>query len=196
VAARIVARHDPRDSERLLDLTDRLLVAGRGDEALRICRGIEKCPAPDVAEGHVPGSVLTNGNFAMAPTGHGFDWHVSAPVGMRFRWDTGSLTWIPDGSEPEEYALLEQWIVVGARRYRLHFEYAAPGIGLRWAMSPWGAEQSSPALAASSAWRQAEWNFRAPQKRLARLRFVYRREAGSTRLRGDVRVRNVKLECL
>jgi hypothetical protein len=203
VAAKIAARHDAWDSERLLDFTDRLLSAGRADGALAMCRAIKNCPAPDVAPGGAIGNGLTNGYFATAPAGHGFDWRLAAPVSVRVQWKTGWLAWTPGGSEPDVYTLLEQWIVLTPRRYRLRFEYQTPGTGLRWVLAPTGAageeapgEQSSPPLAAAAAWRQAEWNFRAPQKSLARLRFIYRREDGSVRLRGYVGIRNVNLEPL
>jgi tetratricopeptide (TPR) repeat protein len=193
VAWRILAHRDPLDAARLLGLADRLLAAGRGDGALALCRKIINCPAPDPAAGRV----LTNGNLEFVPTGHGFDWRVTVPRTVGVRWESGRLVFQPSGSEPDEYALLEQSILMGPRRYRLRFEYRTPGTGLRWVTSQKGlAEQSSPTYAAAEIWRKAEWSFAAQRAGLARLRLVYRREPGSTRIAGDAGVRHLSLEIL
>ncbi len=194
LAWRIEAHQDPGDAARLLDLVDRLLAAGRGDAALALCtrmrsRPIKDCPAPD------PGSasVLTNGNLAIAASGHGFDWRLPASPGVRVEWHSGQLEFRLPASGPASYVLLEQPVRLSPRRYRLRFAYRIEGAALTWVADQAGlGEQTSPPYTGAShegesarQWSQAEWRFAASRTGLARLRLVCR-QPGAARLTGAV----------
>lgn len=193
VALKILARADGKDSGRLRGFTDRLLGAGRGDPALSLCRRIKNCPAPDLA---AP-SILVNGGLDAQPSGHGFDWQILPSPGVRAEWKSGQLGLIFSGSEPDEVALVEQWVMLPGRRWRLEFEYQAPRMGLRWGLSQADyPQQTGPALTPSESWVPGRWNITARNTGLARLRLLYRREPGSRRITGRAAVRRIRLEAL
>jgi len=196
IAWKLEAHHDPLDAARLLDFVDRQLAAERGEAALALCRKIANCPVP--ASGAV--STLVNGNFQLAPAGHGFDWRVKAPPTVGIEWQSGRMGFRLSSSDPDQYTLLEQPVLVVPRRYCLHFEYRIPGAGLRWVADQDAASgQISPAYAGAEDrrdWRKAEWFFTPARAGLARLRLIYRREPGSLSATGDASVRNLSLEIL
>jgi hypothetical protein len=145
------------------------------------------------------GVVLTNGDFATSPSGAGFDWRITAPAGLLTHWNPSTLKFSFSGSEPEDCELLEQWAPLAVRRYRLSFEFQTAGMpaasGLRWAITPReGAGQEGPGLAAAQTWQERRWSFAPAQAGLARVRFVYRREPGTTRATGSIELRHVRLE--
>lgn len=196
IAWKLEAHHDPLDAERLLGFVDRLLAAERGAEALALCRKIANCPVPAAGAA----SALANGNFQFAPAGHGFDWRVKAPPTVGPEWQSGRMGFRLSGSEPDQYSLLEQPVLVVPRRYCLRFEFRIPGAGLRWVADQDAASgQISPAYAGAEdrrEWRKAEWFFTPARAGLARLRLIYRREPGSLPATGRAGVRNLSLEIL
>ena len=143
--------------------------------------------------------MLTNGDFATSPSGAAFDWRLTAPPGLLAQWNPTTLRFSFTGSEPEDYELLEQWAPLAVRRYRLSFEYQTAGTpastGLRWAITPReGRGYDGPGLASAPTWQERRWSFAPRQAGLARVRFVYRREPGTTRAQGSIELRHVRLE--
>jgi hypothetical protein len=195
VARLMLARPSPENTKRLTDFTDRLIARGRETAALEIWNGLGKF----AKVGPPPGVVLTNGDFATSPSGAGFDWRLMAPPGLVARWNPSTLSFSFSGSAPEDCALLEQWIPLALRRYRLGFEYQTaampPATGLRWAITPRDrAAYQSPGLASAPTWQERRWSFAPEQAGLARVRFLYRREPGTTRNDGRIELRHVRLE--
>ena len=195
VARLLLARPGPENTARLTDFTDRLIAAGREAQALEIWNGLGRSAILDPAHG----AALTNGDFATAPSGAGFDWRLTAPPGVLTRWDPSTLRFSFSGSEPEDCALLEQWAPLAVRRYRLGFEYQTAGMpqptGLRWAITPRdGAGYRSQGFDSAPTWQEGRWSFASGQAGLARVRLLYRREPGTTRAEGRLELRRVRLE--
>ena len=191
----MLARPGPDNTARLTDYAGRLIAAGRETPALEIWNGLGKFAILDPAHG----AALTNGDFATAPSGAGFDWRITAPAGVMGHWIPSTLRFSFSGSEPEVCPLLEQWAPLAVRRYRLSFEYRTAGLppatGLRWAIAPRdGAGYESPGLASAPTWRERRWRFAPEQAGLARVRLVYRREPGATRAEGSLELRHLRLE--
>jgi tetratricopeptide (TPR) repeat protein len=195
VARLMLARPSPENTKHLTDFTERLIAAGRETAAIEIWNGLEtfaKVGSPN-------GVVLTNGDFVTSPSGAGFDWRLTAPPSVVARWNPSTLGFSFSGSEPEDCALLEQWIPLAARRYGLSFEYQTtampPATGLRWALTPRdGASYQSPGLTSAPTWQERRWSFAPEQAGLARVRFLYGREPGTTRSDGRIELRHVRLE--
>lgn len=195
VARSMLARPGPENTARLTDFADRLIAAGRETPALEIWNGLGKFAILDPAHG----AVLTNGGFATAPSGAGFDWRITAPPGLPGRWNPSRMSFSFSGSEPEDCALLEQWAPLAVRRYRLGFEYQTAGMpqptGLRWAITPRdGAGYRSQGFDSAPTWQEGRWSFASGQAGLARVRLLYRREPGTTRAEGRLELRHVGLE--
>src|SRR5579864_707234 len=123
VARLMLARPSPENTARLTDFTERLIAAGRETPALEIWKGLGKFANLDPARG----AVLTNGDFAAAPSGAGFDWRLIAHAGLLGRWNPSRMGFSFSGSEEEDCALLEQWAPLAVRLYRLSFEYQTAG---------------------------------------------------------------------
>jgi len=195
VARLMLARPSPENTARLTDFTGRLIAAGWETPALEIWNRLGKFTILDPTHGRV----LTNGDFATSPSGAGFDWRLTAPPGLPAQWKPSTLRFSFTGSEPEDYELLEQWAPLAARRYRLSFEYQTAGTpastGLRWTITPReGRGYDSPGLASSPTWQERHWSFAPRQAGLLRVRFVYRREPGTTQSAGSFELRHVRLE--
>jgi hypothetical protein len=195
VARLMLARPSPENTARLTDFTGRLIAAGWETPALEIWNRLGKFTILDPTHG----LVLTNGDFATSPSGAGFDWRLTAPPGLLAQWNPSTLRFLFTGSEPEDYELLEQWAPLSVRRYRLSFEYQTAGTpastGLRWAITPReGRGYDGPGLASAPTWQERRWSFAPRQAGLARVRFVYRREPGTTRAQGSIELRHVRLE--
>jgi hypothetical protein len=187
-ARRMLDRGDTADTARLLDLTDRQIYAGHGPAALEVWDQLAEnrlIPFAPIDRRHP----LTNGDLEVLPMGQGFDWRLLAAgewrkPGLRFSFSEGT----PSG-------LMEQFVFLDGPRWRLRFEYWTAGMpsptGIRWAL---GANEGSPLLPAA-AWRESEsvWPVAAG---LHRLILLYRREPGTIPARGQLEVRNMRLEVL
>ena len=189
IAERLMARRESADAPQLGDLVDRLIAAGRGQEAVDFCRKLPDCRAPETVR-----TPLTNGDFRLAPQGHGFDWRVLGPAAIR--WKEGWIEFTLPGDEHDAYPLLEQPVLLDARNYRLRFEYRMPAPGLRWVAQTVGRSEEtlSPPYEAAPVWRRAEWRMPAQRGGLIRLRLMYRREPGSVAASGEAALRNLNME--
>ena len=180
VAAKLASRHDPEDGELLSSFSDRLIAAGRVETSLQ----------------------LTNGDFRMRPSGHGFDWRVMAPPGGAFRWEPGRLRFWLASSTPDACPLLDQWVMFAPGKYRLRFQYRTEGLaeptGLRWAVSREGIEEATgPALArAAGSEHNADWSFVVKKRGVYQLQLVYIRVPGTIHIEGCVEVTSAGLEIL
>ena len=201
MAARLASLHDTRDTELLMNFTDRLIVAGKEEAALAAWNGLQRFPALDPARS----GVLVNGNFRSQPSGHGFDWQVTAPPGGSAHWEPARLRFWLTGSTPDACVLLEQWVVLAPGRYRLQFAYQTEGLaeetGLRWILSHGAREEAaSPVLAQApgpaSSGPKIEWSFGAAKAGLYQLQLVYVRVPGTTHIEGRAEFDSVGLEAL
>jgi tetratricopeptide (TPR) repeat protein len=198
VAARLISRRNPQDSELLLALVDRLIAAGEGDAAWAVWTGVRG----------VGPRGLTNGDFVTNPSGHGFDWRVTAPPGGSAHWDPARIQFRLTGSMPDTCGLLAQWIVLGRGRYRLKFFYQtqglAPQTGLHWSLARLAGEAREQAVSlvlaqapqGAAGGPRTEWIFEIVQAGLFDLRLIYDRVPGTTHQEGRAEFGSVALEIL
>jgi len=196
------------DVPALLGYCDSLLEARQVETALGIWNGL-------AAKGAIPhrplaperGELLTDGDFASAPSLHGFDWRLYEIEGVTVTRDRKppSLRIFFSGRQPERCLILWQWLPLAAAcKYRLRFLYRtegiSPGAGPRWQLLDCSKQekllgQTEP-LAAEE-WREGELEFATgPDCRLGRLAFSYQRELGTTRIAGSIWLAWVRLEPL
>jgi hypothetical protein len=190
VGARLSSRGDAQDRELLLNFTDRLIGANQSEAALTAWNRLRLFPALDRAHR----GILVNPNFRMQPSGHGFDWRMTAPPRGSAHWETSHLDYWLSESTPDACTLLEQWLVLDPGRYRLRFEYRTEGLakesGLRWALLQSSRVQISSADFANS----TEWNFEAAKAGLYELAWIYVRVPGTTRQEGRAELASASLE--
>jgi hypothetical protein len=190
-AAQRVAREmsgDRANDPHLVDLADRQLRAGNAEAAIEMWNLASGLNRIDPSAGRI----LTNGDLSRAPLNLGFDWRLDQPDGVVENWRPTELIFTFSGSQQESCALLEQTIYLTPRPFRLRFDYmtgdVAPG-GVHWSLD----HREGPAIEPSAGW--GEGVFELPRTNgLARLRLIYRREMGTTRTEGRIRIRNLRLE--
>jgi tetratricopeptide (TPR) repeat protein len=199
----------PTDRDALLQYVNGMLDAHRWDSALTAWNGLcaRKIIPYNVLE---PGRgiSLTNGAFQSEFLGMGFDWR-SPPTGgvATLRQESPAALRITfSGKQPERCEVLRQLApLLAGTGYRLYFEYRTSGInpqtGLQWtAYDAWsGAETPvvSPHFS-SQQWTSATASFTVPKvppnPRALFLALTYVRTPGTTRIEGEVWLRNVRLE--
>jgi len=191
VGGRLALRRGAQDRELLLALTDRLIVAGRAEAALAIARA--------------RAGAVTNGDFRIEPSGHGFDWRMTAPPGGAAHWESGRVRFWLARSTPDACALLDQWVVLDPGGYRLRFEYRIDGLaeetGLHWTAVRHGIEEASgPVLTRAAGLaagdRKTDWSFGVKKPGFYQLRLVYSRVPGTTHIEGRAEFASVELKNL
>jgi hypothetical protein len=198
VARRLAARR-PSDTAMdrglFTDLTERSIRTGQVGPALEFWNAVH---APALNPGHGP--ILTNADFAHAPTAEGFDWRIAAGgeacPGTSGAWSPGQVRFHLSGGQSEDCLLLQQTLpVTSGTVYRLRFDYRTEGLagssGLRWTFDR---IRSPENLAASAQWSFAEATFHARSAGLATLEFWYHRDPGTIRQEGSVLLRNAHME--
>jgi hypothetical protein len=199
---RLLADNRETDVRLLLDACDWLIEAKRTDDAAAIWDGLwQRGRLPFRAR---PGadSILTNGDFAVSPTGHGFDWRLPDTEGISAarEEDPAGLRLTFSGMQAESAEPLIEYVRVEEdRSYQLKYGYRTSGIeansGLTWRVTSLdgaaiasGQELSSDDPAAGSV------TFVIPEGcRMVRLSLAYQRRPGTTRIAGYVVLRNVEL---
>jgi tetratricopeptide (TPR) repeat protein len=180
VAAKLELRYDPQDGELLASFSDHLIAAGQVEASLQ----------------------LMNGNFQTRPSGHGFDWRVTAPPGGSSGWEPGRLRFSLASSTPDACPLLDQWVMFAPGKYRLLFQYRTEGLaeptGLRWVVSREGIEEAAgPPLAwAAGGEHNADWSFEVKKRGVYQVQMVYVRVPGTIHIEGRVELASVGLEIL
>jgi tetratricopeptide (TPR) repeat protein len=183
----------PQDRPEAAAFCDIALDTGRQDLAIAawtaaIRRGILRYAAP---------APVTNGDFAVAPLGRGFDWRLPAVEGvMAERPRGGGLRLTLDRSRPERCDLLWQYLPVSAgAAYRVEYRHdgdiPAWGGGLRWVLRAGGVviARSEPFAAGRDG--RGSFSFRASEAGPVRLALVYEREPGRSVWEGAVRLLEV-----
>ena len=62
--------------------------------------------------GHRQTALITNGDFATEPSGHGFDWRLAHPPGVTDIALPGAHRIVFSGKQPESCELLRQFVVL------------------------------------------------------------------------------------
>ena len=73
---RLLDGHRGADAPLLLEVCDRLIEARRADDAVAIWDGMARSGRLSRTPNEEIQPILTNGDFAVSPTGHGFDWRL------------------------------------------------------------------------------------------------------------------------
>jgi hypothetical protein len=188
MAARLASLKDAQDGELLANFTDRLIVAGRAEAALEF--------------GHAHVGIVTNGDFRAQPSGHGFDWRMTAPPGGAVRWEPARLRFWLARSTPDACPLLDQWVVLAPGKYRLQFQYRTEGLaeqtGLRWVALHDGIEEATGLALVRTAGgeRKTGWDFDVKKRGIYQLQLVYIRVPGTIHIEGRADFASVRLESL
>jgi tetratricopeptide (TPR) repeat protein len=179
VALKLAALGNMADVPLLESACDVLLDSGNVEGA----RGLWK------RLGHRETGLITNGDFAAEPRGHGFDWRLARALGVTDISLPGAHRVLLSGKQPESCELLRQFVVLEpSKKYLLHWEARTRGLG-----SPTGvAWDEQGAVESAEDWLAGHLEFTAG-KALTPVILVYRRPPGQARAEGSVEIRNVSL---
>ena len=199
---RLVAANREADIPLLMTACERLLEAGRIDEAAEVWN--RQAAAGRVGFRTPAGAgeqLVANGDFAVPPSSRGFDWRLPALDGVSVsREDTARALRVTfSGREPEDCEVLAQLVPVSARmQYELRFVYRTRGIasgqGLGWRITDAksGAALGEGTGVASEEDAEGRLTFATPAEcRLVRLALRYHRSPGTTRMEGFLILRTV-----
>ena len=142
-----------------------------------------------------------NSRFDRKPLPVRFDWNLQEGNGFHSWVAPSGLQTEFSGEEPEECTLAEQFVVLAPGSYRMSYSYQTsdigPGTGLRWQLLDARSLlliAESPDLS-SEVPTQAALRISVPSGvPLTRLRLVYRRALGTTRVAGALTTRRITLE--
>lgn len=206
-AARILlARKNPAETPRLMELAKRQIRAGHARYALELWNALDHGDDPRLAP---DARASANGDFTTEPSGAAFDWQLHHNPGFSVTWNHGELVVRLSGDQPESCVLIEQIVAIEAGRpYRLSYEYATTGLtlptGLAWKLDG-AAEVAIPPAPAwvtnsmqiqSSAGSTTKTQIGFGEPVLSRIRLLYSREPGTTRAQGEMQLRHFQLEAL
>jgi tetratricopeptide (TPR) repeat protein len=192
-ASQLAARCQRADVPVLLEYCDTALSRGDGRGAMRVWNALSESGYTSDSSLHPEtGISLSNRDFRHPPTGVGFDWRVERASWLATEWSQVGLRITLTGDQPEDCLIAWQYVpVIPGRRYVItHIlrpvEFASTS-GLTWMfldrVRPVSSEIQENGSAAFTA-----------NADLMRIALRYRRPRGSTRLRGSVSVREVRME--
>ena len=190
---RLLQNHRPADVPLLLTSCDRLLDVRRLDDAAAIWNGLLDTGRLPFRR---PDSQITNGDFAVSPTGHGFDWRIPAVEGITAARedDPAGLRLTFAGTQPEQAEALTQVVPVSpTTSYEFSFRYRTREIGadtgLFWRIADAATGrvlQTSEDLASDTAVARRLSFTTTSECRLVRLTLVCQRRPGATRISGFI----------
>lgn len=202
---RLLRDNREADVPLLLTACEKLLDAGRGDEASDIWNRLAKSGrvAGLAGEG---GQMVVNGSFAAAPTSRGLDWHLPVVdgIGVAREDEQGGLRITFSGHEPEELEALAQLVPLRSNtRYELlvvsRTHWITSGAGLDWRITDAKSGvvlTEAPSLASETDLEKRLLFDSSGECRLVRLALRYHRAPGTTRAEGFLTLRNVALQPL
>ena len=152
----------------------------------------------------VAGSALpNNGDFAREPISVSFDWSLNEFDGLHSWPGSSGLETEFSGSEPETCVVAEQTLSLDPGSYAMSFSYHTsgipPGSGLKWQVIDPATDaivSASPDLSSESVAFSGMGFVVRPGAGLLRLRLVYERALGTTRITGTSVVVSTKVEKL
>jgi hypothetical protein len=137
------------------------------------------------------GTVVTNGDFRIDPTGHGFDWRIPIVSGAQVspRSAGRGIGVQLNGNQPESCVMLFQTIPLSpGKNYRMSYEYtsdaASPSSGLTWVILDAASHAllaHSDALKITGDTVSGQTNFTVGTTVAAELALSYNREPGTVR---------------
>jgi tetratricopeptide (TPR) repeat protein len=199
---KLLAENREEDGPLLLQACDRLIDARQLADAEAIWDGLRRAGRLPFAAQASQGSPLTNGDFAVSPTGHGLDWRLPDSDGISAAREDGpaGLRLTFSGMQAERAEPLVQFVPVDAGgRYELRYRYRTDGIsadsGLAWQVKALDgtAIAEGPELSSIEE-ADGRLTFAVPAGcRMLRLSLAYGRRPGTTRIAGYIVLRSVEL---
>jgi tetratricopeptide (TPR) repeat protein len=182
VALKLAQLHDRSDSPELETACDLLIDAGKFAEARDLWQRM----------GRAQTGLIANGDFAAAPSGHGFDWRPWPAEGLSDVPLPGSYRIRFSGKQPESAELLRHFVVLQpGKMYSLHWEARTQGFASPSGIE-WTAGITHAALESAQDWRVGTLDFKAAVA-LFPITLEYHRPTGQARAEGSVDVRAVSL---
>jgi tetratricopeptide (TPR) repeat protein len=182
VALKLAAQGKAADVPLLESACDVLIDSGKIAEARELWKGL----------GHRQTTLITNGDFAVEPGGHGFDWRLAHPPGVTDISLGGAQRILFSGRQPEACELLRQFVVLEAgKRYSLRWEARTRGLG-RLTGVEWRAGMAHGVVESADDWRAGSVDFTAGAA-LMPIALSYQRPTGEVRAEGSMEIRNVSL---
>jgi hypothetical protein len=164
---------------------DRLLTAGRRDEARAIWKNLGNPAPPDA------GNLIIHSDFETAGLNHGFDWRLMENPGVKFTFlDTPPALRISfSGMQPEACLVLQQFAGVRkAMRYLLRWESRGHSSGVAW-----HAGAVNAPLRTSEDWTAGQLAFAATRDSEP-IQLEYSRPLGEPRLEASLELRHVSVK--
>ena len=142
--------------------------------------------------GHRQSALITNGDFAVEPGGHGFDWRLAHAPGVTDISLPSEHRILFSGKQPEACELLRQFVVLeGGKRYSLHWEARTRGLKMPTGIE-WRAGAAHGLVGSAEDWRAGSVDFTAGAA-LIPIALSYQRPTGEVRALGSMEIRNVSL---
>jgi hypothetical protein len=198
-ALRLIRSGSPKfDHERIFNLIYQVVAANDVDGADSLWHELIR-QNWIVADAAIP----NNPEFARDPLPVRFDWNIPADNGFHSWPGSSGLVTEFTGDEPENFTIAEQAIILAPGNYRLESSYHTHNIaadtGICWEITPIESDTaiaSSPFLSSNT-----PANFNLPfsvdsDHRLLRLRLMYRRQLGTTRIAGTLVVPSIRIQAL
>jgi tetratricopeptide (TPR) repeat protein len=199
VAPHLVRSGDPESDRTLLfAVLDRLVVLNDAAAATRLWRLL--------IEQHwviADTSMPNNATFQREPLPVSFDWSLPAYQGLHSWPGPSGLQTEFTGSQPEDCAIAEQVVALAPGNYAMAFAYRTsdipPATGIRWQIID---AKSNAVLAespdlSSDDLKHSAFGFAVPPgASLLRVRLIYRRELGTTRISGTLDVQSTQIQAL
>jgi hypothetical protein len=142
-----------------------------------------------------------NGDFAREPLPVSFDWSITALNGVHSWTGFDGLETELTGSQPENCSIADQVVPLMPGAYHLLYSYRTrgilPGSGLRWQLLnvATGSPVAQSADLSSDSLKSDDFGFIIPPiQSLYRLRLVYVRTPGTTRVSGTLVTASVRLQ--
>ncbi len=179
VALKLAALGNAADAPVLESASDVLVDSGKAAEARELWERL----------GHRQRALISNGDFAAEPGGHGFDWRVAHAPGVTDLSLPGVQRILLSGKQPESCELLRQFVVLEpGKKYLLHWEARTRGLasptGITW--------NERGSVESADDWRGGSLGLKADTV-LTAVTLGYRRPSGQARAEGSVEIRNVTL---
>jgi tetratricopeptide (TPR) repeat protein len=204
VTQRLLTDNRESDVPILLAACDRLLELQNVGEAIVVWNGLSAARRIPYGRLSPDSAGVTNSAFSSTPTSQGFDWRVPDIGGVNtVREDAaGGIRLIFSGRQPESCAPLSQFIPVRENtHYELEYLYNTSGIadgsGLSWNIEYMDVRQpanTTAEIASDEKGATRVMPFDTPPGcHSARLSLTYRRAPGTTRIEGNIVLRQVRL---
>ena len=199
----VLAGKRKEDVPLLLEACDRLIDAGRIEDSEAIWDGLAHSGRLTLPPRIEPAPILTDGDFAVSPVGHGYDWRLPELEGISASREDGAagLRLTFSGMQAEAAEPLLQFVRVEEdAAYQLRYSYRNSDIGaesgLAWCVTGMNGERiaESRELTPGETADGIMPFVTPPGCRVVRLSLEYRRRPGTTRIAGYLVLRGVQMQ--